>query len=48
MWRVMTNKPIKKIKWNHKYFPINPEIGGRRGKENHRIDGKNIKQIAIW
>lgn len=40
---VITKKPTKEIKWNHKNYPINPKEGRKRGKREQGTDGRNRK-----
>lgn len=40
---VITKKPTKEIKWNHKNYPINPKEGRKRGKKEQGTDGRNRK-----
>lgn len=46
--RIMTNKPKKEIKWNHKTYSVNPNEHGKREEDEPRTSGKNTKEIATW
>lgn len=46
--RIIADKPINEIKWNHKKYSITPKKDRKKEKRKQRTDGANREQITKW